>query len=89
MLKTMNDTRTPIERMIDASCRFVPTKRSSSKIILMCPKCGREKVSFRDKTDPKGTRQVIVKCPKCLAGHLKDAPVPIVYLGKDGKELKA
>lgn len=80
MLKT--DTRTPIERMIDKSCKPVCRGRT---MLLRCPSCKRTKETFRDKSDPVNAVEMIVKCPECWTDGSFEDPT---YLDKDGKELK-
>lgn len=85
----MNDTRKPIERMIDAACGFVPGQapvRVQRVVLLRCDKCKRTRRVVKDKTDPKGTVEIILPCPECWKDGTFEDPR---YLDKNGKQIIA
>lgn len=83
------DTRTPLERMIDAACHvdepaaLIPLARLSRTITLRCRVCGDEKLAPRDVTDPAAAAVILSLCPKCGDNGVDD----ISYLDKDGRDM--
>jgi hypothetical protein len=80
--------RSPIEIMIDRATgrEATPPVRSSDIVLLRCPTCKRKKHTIADASDPKGTHEVEVNCPKCMKGGAFEE---IHYYGKDGQEILA
>jgi len=79
----MKDTRSPIERLIDKACGYVPgTPPSWPHVTLRCPKCDKHRFVPKEDSDPKGTFRVDANCPGC-AGDYQE----IRYFDRQGKEI--
>ena len=75
----------PIERMVDAACGYVPGKPTVSKTILLrCPKCKRTKRVAKDKLEPKTAVELVLECPDCFREGTFEDPR---YLDKNRKDI--
>lgn len=52
-------------------------------VTLRCPQCGRERVCYRHRSDPKRTAVVEGACPDCAATYAGE----VRYFDADGHEL--
>lgn len=59
--------------MIDDACG-VGSKPPVNGVLLRCPKCRKEKQSYRDKIDPAGTAVIEMPCPACNPDGFEDCP---------------
>lgn len=76
------DTRSPLDRLIDAACG-IPNGPPKS-VVLVCQKCKKEKRCRLDKTDPKGTVRIELTCPDCWTdGSFETA----IFFNKNGKQI--
>lgn len=81
--------RSPIERMIDASCECLKCGAKGSPgacgcwIRLKCPHCGKTKMTDRQDADPAHATELQIECPECDRG---DFGVP-AYFDASGRHI--
>jgi len=79
------DTRSSIERMIDAACGIPdgpPLPQQRKIILLRCPVCKAQQWVAPDLSDPPGTSVAEARCPSCHGGNDE-----VRFFDKNGKKI--